>query len=186
MVMRCTAASDPGPRNWISPMWLTSNKPTAGAHRHVLRDQAAAGHGYSTGISQPPKSTILAFNARCVAFSAVFLSADATAAAGVLIVCTSLRTLLYPANCRSPPEARSNRRDLAGFGIITIARPTQDHFMNPFRGILMVVAAAFAVWRGWQIHRAETHGWRTASLSRPCPSLPGVSFSPTVVVPDRA
>jgi len=24
--------------------------------------------------------------------------------------------------------------------------------MNPFRGILMIVAAAIAFWRGWQIH----------------------------------
>ncbi len=55
----------------------------AGAHGHVLGDQAAAGAGYSTGMSQPPKSTILALRARCVALRAVFFSAGATGAAGV-------------------------------------------------------------------------------------------------------
>jgi hypothetical protein len=28
--------------------------------------------------------------------------------------------------------------------------------MNRFRGFMMLVAAALAVWKGWQIHRGET------------------------------
>ncbi len=34
------ADSEPGPRNWMSPMWLTSNKPHSGADRHVLGGNA--------------------------------------------------------------------------------------------------------------------------------------------------
>ena len=46
-----------------------------GADGEVLGDEARRpGPGYSTGMSQPPKSTILALSARCVALSAVFLS----------------------------------------------------------------------------------------------------------------
>ena len=36
------------------------------------------GHGYSTGMSQPPKLTIFALRARCVALSVVFLRGVAT------------------------------------------------------------------------------------------------------------
>jgi hypothetical protein len=28
--------------------------------------------------------------------------------------------------------------------------------MNPVRGIVMLIAAALAFWKGWQIHRGET------------------------------
>ena len=28
--------------------------------------------------------------------------------------------------------------------------------MNPIRGVVMVLAAAVAFWKGWQIHRGET------------------------------
>lgn len=28
--------------------------------------------------------------------------------------------------------------------------------MNRIRGIVMVIAAAVAIWKGWQIHRGET------------------------------
>jgi hypothetical protein len=28
--------------------------------------------------------------------------------------------------------------------------------VNPFRGIVMIVAAAVAFWKGWEIHRGET------------------------------
>ena len=28
--------------------------------------------------------------------------------------------------------------------------------MNPVRGIVMLLAAAVAFWKGWQIHRGET------------------------------
>ena len=70
MVMRCTAASELGPRNWISPMWLTSKRPTAvrTAMCSAMRPE------YSTGMSHPPKSTILALRLRCMRFIAVCLS----------------------------------------------------------------------------------------------------------------
>ena len=28
--------------------------------------------------------------------------------------------------------------------------------MNPVRGVVMVVAGAVAIWKGWEIHRGET------------------------------
>ena len=28
--------------------------------------------------------------------------------------------------------------------------------MNRFRGIVMLLAAALAIWKGWQMHRGET------------------------------
>ena len=58
-----------------------------GADGQMLGDEAAAA-GYSTGISQPPKSTILALSARWVALRAVFLSAVATGADGVAMSVT--------------------------------------------------------------------------------------------------
>src|ERR1039457_1371187 len=70
MHSRCTAASDPGPRNWMSPMCDTSNRPTP-----VRTAMCSATRPeYSTGMSHPPKSTIFALCARCVAFSAVLRS----------------------------------------------------------------------------------------------------------------
>ena len=77
MVICCTAASEPDPRNWISPMWLTSNSPTPVRTAMCSAINPPPGPGYSTGMSHPPKSTIFAFSARCVAFSAVFLSGAA-------------------------------------------------------------------------------------------------------------
>ena len=65
------AACAPGPRKRISPMWLTSKRPTA--VRTAMCSAISAGR-YSTGISQPPKSTIFAFSARWAALRAVFLS----------------------------------------------------------------------------------------------------------------
>lgn len=35
--------------------------------------------------------------------------------------------------------------------------------MNPFRGILMLVAAAIAFWRGWQIHVGR-YAWMAYGL----------------------
>jgi hypothetical protein len=35
--------------------------------------------------------------------------------------------------------------------------------MNPFRGILMVIAAAIAFWRGWQIHTGP-YAWMAYGL----------------------
>ena len=62
-----------GPRISISPMWLTSNSPTA--VRTALCSSMMP--EYWTGISQPPKSTILAFNARWTEFSGVVRRAGA-------------------------------------------------------------------------------------------------------------
>jgi hypothetical protein len=36
--------------------------------------------------------------------------------------------------------------------------------MNPFRGILMIVAAGIAFWRGWQIHHGQ-YAWMAYGLS---------------------
>jgi hypothetical protein len=35
--------------------------------------------------------------------------------------------------------------------------------LNPFRGILMIVAAAIAFWRGWQIHHGR-YAWMAYGL----------------------
>src|SRR5580692_5783851 len=61
------AARDPGPRNWISPMWLTSKSPTP--VRTAMC--SAVMPEYSTGMSQPPKSTILALRCRWMPWRAV-------------------------------------------------------------------------------------------------------------------
>jgi len=36
--------------------------------------------------------------------------------------------------------------------------------LNPFRGILMIVAAAIAFWRGWQIHNGR-YAWMAYGLA---------------------
>jgi hypothetical protein len=58
------AAKAPAPRKRISPMWLTSKSPTLVRTAMCSAISPPPGPGYSTGMSQPPKSTILAFNAR--------------------------------------------------------------------------------------------------------------------------
>jgi hypothetical protein len=35
-------------------------------------------------------------------------------------------------------------------------RRRKDLHLNPVRGIVMIVAAAIAFWKGWQIHHGET------------------------------
>src|SRR6476646_3407967 len=57
----------------MSPIWLTSNRPTAErtALCSATRPPLA---GYSTGISQPPKLTIFAPKRRCIALSGVLRS----------------------------------------------------------------------------------------------------------------
>jgi len=37
-----------------------------------------------------------------------------------------------------------------------IADRLRKDFVNRIRGIVMLLAAAIAVWKGWQIHRGET------------------------------
>src|SRR5260370_1948675 len=54
----------------MSPMWLTSNTPTPPRTARCSHIRLPL-HGYSTGISQPPKLTILAPRRLCSAFSAV-------------------------------------------------------------------------------------------------------------------
>ena len=63
----------PGPRISISPMWLTSNTPTA--ERTALCSSMMP--EYWTGMSQPPKSTIFAPSARWTEFKGVTRSDDA-------------------------------------------------------------------------------------------------------------
>src|SRR5580693_310994 len=67
------AARDPGPRNWISPIWLTSKRPTP--VRTAMC--SAVMPEYSTGMSQPPKSTILAPSCRWTLLRAVLRRAEA-------------------------------------------------------------------------------------------------------------
>ena len=91
-------------------MWLTSNKPTAVRTAMCSAISPPPGHGYSTGISHPPKSTILAFNAAMRCVQCRFLKRGCNGCCGVLIVYTSLETLLYPVTIGTTPRPRSNRR----------------------------------------------------------------------------
>src|SRR5271156_3349686 len=81
MEICCTAASACGPARRMSPMWLTSKIPTPvrTAMCSLMMPQPIAA-GYSTGISQPLKSTIFAPIWRWTAFSAVFLTVAAVPA----------------------------------------------------------------------------------------------------------
>src|SRR5262249_26066648 len=54
----------------MSPMWLTSNTPTPPRTARCSHIRLPL-QGYSTGISQPPKFTILAPRRLCSALSAV-------------------------------------------------------------------------------------------------------------------
>src|ERR1700733_6409487 len=77
MLRCCTAASAPPDmlpvRIRMSPMWLTSNTPTA-PRTALCSATSPPPDGYSTGISHPPKLTILAPNRRCSALRGVFRS----------------------------------------------------------------------------------------------------------------
>src|SRR5579871_6317277 len=57
----------------MSPMWLTSNTPTA-PRTPLCSATSPPLDGYSTGISQPPKLTIFAPNRRCSALRGVLRS----------------------------------------------------------------------------------------------------------------
>jgi len=50
--------------------------------------------------------------------------------------------------------------------------------VNPFRGILMVVAAAIAFWRGWQIHTGR-YAWMAYGLGIVALGLAGWYFAGT-------
>ena len=68
VVTKSASLAASGPRISISPMWLTSKRPTA------LRTALCSSMmpEYCTGMSQPPKSTILAPSARWTALRGVF------------------------------------------------------------------------------------------------------------------
>src|SRR5579863_1370464 len=104
-------------------MWLTSKRPTAVRTARCSAMRPPPLPGYSTGMSQPPKSTILALRARWVALRAVFWSAGA---AGVAMRATV------------PQTRRVGWLDV-----------------NPLRGLLMVVAAGIAFYRGWQMRHTD-------------------------------
>src|ERR1700722_16438756 len=91
-------------------MWLTSKSPTALRTARGSAMRPPPGHGYSPGMSHPPKSTILALSARWVALSAVFLSAGAAGAEEVAIG-VPFRAVLYPLStigtCLGPGQTRS-------------------------------------------------------------------------------
>src|SRR5579872_2773801 len=57
----------------MSPMWLTSNTPTA-PRTALCSATSPPLDGYSTGISQPPKLTIFAPKRRCSTLRAVLRS----------------------------------------------------------------------------------------------------------------
>src|SRR5258708_2908624 len=77
MLIHWTASSAPGPRIMMSPMCETSNIPTpVRTARCSFMSPPVA--GYSTGMSHPPKSTILAPRLRCIALSDVLRSAGAS------------------------------------------------------------------------------------------------------------
>ena len=98
--------------------------------------------------------------------------------AGVLILYTPFETLLYPVNDRDHTEAGSNRCDLT-FQNHQTSETCSKALMNPFRGILMIIAAAFAFWRGWQIHSGR-YAWMAyglAVVASPWP--PGISSART-------
>src|SRR5579864_2452407 len=78
MVMCWVASRASGPVMRISPMWLTSKMPTRvrTARCSAMRPPVA---GYSTGMSQPLNSTILAPMPRCTAFKAVLRMAGVVA-----------------------------------------------------------------------------------------------------------
>src|SRR5579859_5000864 len=120
MVMCCTAASEPGPRNWISPMWLTSNKPTPVRTAMCSAMRPPPGPGYSTGMSQPPKSTILALRARWVALRAVFFNAGATVTSEVVIAEFLSQPMLYPTNDRDWAVSGSNPTARIDFALAQI------------------------------------------------------------------
>src|SRR5258708_2967305 len=78
MEMCCTAASACGPARRISPIWLTSKMPTlvrTAMCSLIIPHPIDA--GYSTGMSQPLKSTIFAPIWRWTAFSAVLRTVGA-------------------------------------------------------------------------------------------------------------
>src|SRR5215471_16464570 len=75
----CTAANACGPARRMSPMWLTSKMPTPvrTAMCSLMMPQPIDA-GYSTGISHPLNSTILAPIWRWTAFNAVLRIAGAS------------------------------------------------------------------------------------------------------------
>ncbi len=73
VVRRWTAASASGPSISNSPMWLTSNRPTA---RRTARCSSTM-PAYCTGISQPPNGTIRAPALTWTSNSGVRLSVSA-------------------------------------------------------------------------------------------------------------
>jgi hypothetical protein len=51
----------------------------------------------------------------------------------------------------------------------------KERTLNPFRGVLMVVAAAIAFWRGWQIHTGR-YAWMAYGLGVLALGLAGWHF----------
>ena len=185
MVMCCTAASEPGPRNWISPMWLTSKRPTLVRTAICSAIRPPPGPGYSTGMSQPPKSTILAFRVRCVALRAVFFNAGATVTSEVVIEEFLSQPMLYPTNDRdwaasgsnparclscveSSRESSARNSDDCGLGIRVLAgladssRPLCVDGLRTGRSGIGAVSVALRPWQPRSIRVT------TASMMQPC------------------
>src|SRR5260370_35371600 len=79
MLIQWKASRDWGPRMMMAPMCETSKIPTPvrTAKCSFMSPPVA---GYSTGMSHPPKSTILAPRRRCIPLRAVLRSAGPSAA----------------------------------------------------------------------------------------------------------
>jgi hypothetical protein len=54
--------------------------------------------------------------------------------------------------------------DPSRFRAIKSSKACSKALMNPFRGILMIIAAAIAFWRGWQIHSGR-YAWMAYGLA---------------------
>src|ERR1700744_5188794 len=111
-------------------MWLTSNKPTPVRTAMCSAIKPPPLPGYSTGMSQPPKSTILALRARWVTLRAVFLSAEA---AGDEVAITVGYRNCARSCVRSDPQHGTAERSLR-----------QKEAMKEGRGFVLLIAAGVA------------------------------------------
>src|ERR1700722_5802596 len=113
MLICCTAASAPPGarpvRTRMSPMWLTSKIPTP-LRTALCSATSPPLPGYSTGMSHPPKLTILARWPRCTAFRAVLRNSDVREVVMESILCTQAES---DTNTRLQPG--SKKRQMRGW-----------------------------------------------------------------------
>src|ERR1700684_2557961 len=112
----------------MSPMWLTSNTPTA-RRTTLCSATSPPPDGYSTGMSQPPKLTILAPNRRCSALRGVLR-----------------RSLILGEFAASIPHARVN---LGRKSILARDQHAVKKRVKEAAGILVERRQFFAISPGW-------------------------------------